>query len=99
MHGTCAHQHDYIPSSFKPAKTREGCGQCILSLLPGGSYPTYVHAATPPGFSLRSGHGRSLLAGQDTMAAARPLVSVIGVDSGAAAEQTALPAVFTAPIR
>ncbi|KAG2483858.1 hypothetical protein HYH03_017310 [Edaphochlamys debaryana] len=33
------------------------------------------------------------------MAAARPLVSVINVDSGEAAEQTALPAVFTAPIR
>ena len=32
------------------------------------------------------------------MAAARPLVSVIGVD-GEAGEQTALPAVFTAPIR
>lgn len=32
------------------------------------------------------------------MAAARPLVTVQGVD-GAAGEQTALPAVFTAPIR
>jgi len=31
--------------------------------------------------------------------AARPLVSVISVDSGEAAEQTTLPAVFTAPIR
>eukprot|EP00195_Chlamydomonas_chlamydogama_P014652 CAMPEP_0202899776 /NCGR_PEP_ID=MMETSP1392-20130828/8395_1 /ASSEMBLY_ACC=CAM_ASM_000868 /TAXON_ID=225041 /ORGANISM="Chlamydomonas chlamydogama, Strain SAG 11-48b" /LENGTH=405 /DNA_ID=CAMNT_0049586037 /DNA_START=38 /DNA_END=1255 /DNA_ORIENTATION=+ len=33
------------------------------------------------------------------MAASRPLVSVISVDSGAAAEQTTLPNVFTAPIR
>lgn len=33
------------------------------------------------------------------MAAARPLVSVISVENGEAAEQTALPAVFTAPIR
>ena len=32
------------------------------------------------------------------MAAARPLVTVQGLD-GAAAGQTALPAVFTAPIR
>ncbi|GFR45344.1 hypothetical protein Agub_g6713 [Astrephomene gubernaculifera] len=33
------------------------------------------------------------------MAAARPLVSVINIETGEAAEQTALPAVFTAPIR
>ncbi|GLI70653.1 hypothetical protein VaNZ11_015589 [Volvox africanus] len=33
------------------------------------------------------------------MAASRPLVSVINVETGEAAEQTALPAVFTAPIR
>ncbi len=40
---------------------------------------------------------RPLLAQLSKMA--RPLVSVINVDSGEAAEQTALPAVFSAPIR
>jgi len=31
--------------------------------------------------------------------AARPMVSVISLETGAPAEQTALPAVFSAPIR